>query len=92
MGRSLWSLPAPAKRRTRLVCSRSTCAARCGPRCATCAGSCATCLGLAPQHVQILFGGEVLPDHMTMKQLWLSRWFGKPAPLLLHYSVKEKRR
>ncbi|CAM5151510.1 unnamed protein product [Natator depressus] len=49
-------------------------------------------LGLAPQHVQILFGGEVLPDHMTMKQLWLSRWFGKPAPLLLHYSVKEKRR
>ncbi|XP_038255541.1 polycomb group RING finger protein 1 isoform X6 [Dermochelys coriacea] len=49
-------------------------------------------LGLALQHVQILYGSEVLPDHMTMKQLWLSRWFGKPAPLLLHYSVKEKRR
>lgn len=27
--------------------------------------------------VQILFNGEALPDHMTMKQLWLSRWFGK---------------
>lgn len=27
--------------------------------------------------MQILFGGELLPDHMTMKQLWLSRWFGK---------------
>uniref|UniRef100_A0A8C0G3X7 Polycomb group ring finger 1 n=1 Tax=Chelonoidis abingdonii TaxID=106734 RepID=A0A8C0G3X7_CHEAB len=49
-------------------------------------------LGLALQHVQILYGSEVLPDHMTMKQLWLSRWFGRPAPLLLHYSVKEKRR
>ncbi|NXL84345.1 PCGF1 protein, partial [Alectura lathami] len=49
-------------------------------------------LGLPLQHVQILFSGEVLPDHMTMKQLWLSRWFGKPAPLLLHYSIKDKRR
>ncbi|XP_027692210.1 polycomb group RING finger protein 1 isoform X1 [Vombatus ursinus] len=49
-------------------------------------------LMLNPQHVQLLFDNEVLPDHMTMKQLWLSRWFGKPAPLLLHYSVKEKRR
>lgn len=27
--------------------------------------------------VQILFDNEPLPDHMTMKQLWLSRWFGK---------------
>ncbi|MGH0142418.1 UNVERIFIED_CONTAM: hypothetical protein FKN15_037651 [Acipenser sinensis] len=27
--------------------------------------------------VQILFNNESLPDHMTMKQLWLSRWFGK---------------
>uniref|UniRef100_A0A8C9FKW2 Ubiquitin-like domain-containing protein n=1 Tax=Pavo cristatus TaxID=9049 RepID=A0A8C9FKW2_PAVCR len=34
-------------------------------------------LGLPLQHVQILFNGEALPDHMTMKQLWLSRWFGK---------------
>ncbi|NXY25496.1 PCGF1 protein, partial [Atrichornis clamosus] len=42
--------------------------------------------------VQILFDNEPLPDHMTMKQLWLSRWFGKPAPLLLHYSIKDKRR
>ncbi|XP_069654339.1 polycomb group RING finger protein 1 isoform X1 [Haliaeetus albicilla] len=49
-------------------------------------------LGLPPQHVQILFNNEALPDHMTMKQLWLSRWFGKPAPLLLHYSIKDKRR
>ncbi|XP_010003736.1 PREDICTED: polycomb group RING finger protein 1, partial [Chaetura pelagica] len=28
-------------------------------------------------HVQILFNNETLPDQMTMKQLWLSRWFGK---------------
>ncbi|XP_074443129.1 polycomb group RING finger protein 1 isoform X2 [Larus michahellis] len=49
-------------------------------------------LGLQLQHVQILFNNEALPDHMTMKQLWLSRWFGKPAPLLLHYSIKDKRR
>ncbi|KAJ7327315.1 hypothetical protein JRQ81_017074 [Phrynocephalus forsythii] len=49
-------------------------------------------LELARQHVHILFNHEVLPDSMTLKQLWLSRWFGKPAPLLLHYSVKEKRR
>ncbi|XP_075278239.1 polycomb group RING finger protein 1 isoform X2 [Opisthocomus hoazin] len=49
-------------------------------------------LGLPLPHVQILFNNEALPDHMTMKQLWLSRWFGKPAPLLLHYSIKDKRR
>ncbi|XP_032980947.1 polycomb group RING finger protein 1 isoform X1 [Rhinolophus ferrumequinum] len=49
-------------------------------------------LMLNPQHVQLLFDNEVLPDHMTMKQIWLSRWFGKPSPLLLQYSVKEKRR
>uniref|UniRef100_A0A8D1MEA9 RAWUL domain-containing protein n=1 Tax=Sus scrofa TaxID=9823 RepID=A0A8D1MEA9_PIG len=49
-------------------------------------------LMLSPQHVQLLFDNEVLPDHMTMKQIWLSRWFGKPSPLLLQYSVKEKRR
>uniref|UniRef100_A0A8C5TYW1 Polycomb group RING finger protein 1 n=1 Tax=Malurus cyaneus samueli TaxID=2593467 RepID=A0A8C5TYW1_9PASS len=49
-------------------------------------------LGLALQHSEILFDNESLPDHMTMKQLWLSRWFGKPAPLLLHYSIKDKRR
>ncbi|XP_053886564.1 polycomb group RING finger protein 1 isoform X6 [Malaclemys terrapin pileata] len=39
-----WSGRAPAKRRTRLVC-RSSCAARCGPRCVTCAGSCVTAWG-----------------------------------------------
>ncbi|XP_057396341.1 polycomb group RING finger protein 1-like [Balaenoptera acutorostrata] len=49
-------------------------------------------LMLNPQHVQLLFDNEVLPDHMTMKQLWLFCWFGKPSPLLLQYSVKEKRR
>ncbi|KAI5145731.1 Polycomb Group Ring Finger Protein 1 [Manis pentadactyla] len=49
-------------------------------------------LMLNPQHVQLLFDNEILPDHMTMKQIWLSRWFGKPSPLLLQYSVKEKRR
>ncbi|XP_063166323.1 polycomb group RING finger protein 1 isoform X2 [Candoia aspera] len=49
-------------------------------------------LELALQYVQILFDNEVLPDHLTLKQLWLTRWFGKPAPLHLSYSVKEKRR
>ncbi|KAG8134262.1 putative Polycomb group RING finger protein [Naja naja] len=49
-------------------------------------------LELALQYVQILFDNEVLPDHLTLKQLWLTRWFGKPAPLHLNYSVKEKRR
>ncbi|KAF1429239.1 Polycomb group RING finger protein 1, partial [Spheniscus magellanicus] len=49
-------------------------------------------LELPLQHVQILFNNEALPDHMTMKQLWLSRWFGKPAPLLLHYSTRDRRR
>uniref|UniRef100_A0A8D0CAT4 Polycomb group RING finger protein 1 n=1 Tax=Salvator merianae TaxID=96440 RepID=A0A8D0CAT4_SALMN len=49
-------------------------------------------LELALPHVQIFFNSEALPDHMTLKQLWLSRWFGKPAPLPLHYSVKERRR
>ncbi|RXM32289.1 Polycomb group RING finger protein 1 [Acipenser ruthenus] len=41
--------------------------------------------------VQILFNNESLPDHMTMKQLWLSRWFGKSPPLVLHFSIKDKR-
>ncbi|MGH0142424.1 UNVERIFIED_CONTAM: hypothetical protein FKN15_037657 [Acipenser sinensis] len=41
--------------------------------------------------VQILFNNESLPDHMTMKQLWLSRWFGKSLPLVLHFSIKDKR-
>lgn len=27
--------------------------------------------------VQMLFNNESLPDHMTMKRLWLSHWFGK---------------
>ncbi|MBZ3890275.1 Polycomb group RING finger protein 1 [Sciurus carolinensis] len=36
-------------------------------------------LMLNPQHVQLLFDNEVLPDHMTMKQIWLSRWFGKES-------------
>ncbi|XP_030046744.1 polycomb group RING finger protein 1 isoform X1 [Microcaecilia unicolor] len=49
-------------------------------------------LKAAPTQVQILFNNESLPDHMTMKQLWLSQWYGKQAPLILNYSVKEKRR
>ncbi|XP_036080698.1 polycomb group RING finger protein 1 isoform X3 [Rousettus aegyptiacus] len=36
-------------------------------------------LMLNPQHVQLLFDNEILPDHMTMKQIWLSRWFGKKS-------------
>uniref|UniRef100_A0A3B3R5A6 Polycomb group RING finger protein 1 n=1 Tax=Paramormyrops kingsleyae TaxID=1676925 RepID=A0A3B3R5A6_9TELE len=34
-------------------------------------------LRVQKQQVQMLFNNECLPDHMTMKQLWLSRWFGK---------------
>ncbi|XP_053313983.1 polycomb group RING finger protein 1 [Spea bombifrons] len=49
-------------------------------------------LSVPPIHVQLMFENEALPDHMTMKQLWLTRWYGKPAPLVLSYSVKEKRR
>lgn len=42
------------------------------------AGGCELRLMAQPcPQVQILFNGEALPDHMTMKQLWLSRWFGK---------------
>ncbi|XP_067888615.1 polycomb group RING finger protein 1 [Heterodontus francisci] len=46
---------------------------------------------LDQQQVQILFDNEPLPEHMTMKQLWLLRWYGKPTPMVLQYSVKEKR-
>ncbi|XP_038309071.1 polycomb group RING finger protein 1 isoform X2 [Canis lupus familiaris] len=41
-------------------------------------------LMLNPQHVQLLFDNEVLPDHMTMKQIWLSRWFGKKSSEFHH--------
>ncbi|XP_051506373.1 polycomb group RING finger protein 1-like isoform X5 [Myxocyprinus asiaticus] len=41
--------------------------------------------------VQMLFNNESLPDHMTMKRLWLSHWFGKAQPLVLHYAIKDKR-
>ncbi|XP_064191290.1 polycomb group RING finger protein 1-like isoform X2 [Anguilla rostrata] len=41
--------------------------------------------------IQMLFNNESLPDHMTMKQLWLSHWFGKAQPLVLHYTIKDKR-
>lgn len=34
-------------------------------------------LHTSPTQVQILFDNEVLPDHLTLKQLWLTRWFGK---------------
>ncbi|XP_032891759.1 polycomb group RING finger protein 1 isoform X3 [Amblyraja radiata] len=46
---------------------------------------------LDQQQVQILFDNEPLPEHMTMKQLWLSKWYGKPTPMVLQYSVREKR-
>lgn len=32
---------------------------------------------LRSSQVQMLFNNESLPDHMTMKRLWLSHWFGK---------------
>lgn len=32
---------------------------------------------LLSSQVQMLFNNESLPDHMTMKRLWLSHWFGK---------------
>uniref|UniRef100_A0A8C9T8F2 Polycomb group RING finger protein 1 n=1 Tax=Scleropages formosus TaxID=113540 RepID=A0A8C9T8F2_SCLFO len=34
-------------------------------------------LRVEKNQVQMLFNNESLPDHMTMKQLWLSHWFGK---------------
>uniref|UniRef100_A0A8C4SSE1 Polycomb group RING finger protein 1 n=1 Tax=Erpetoichthys calabaricus TaxID=27687 RepID=A0A8C4SSE1_ERPCA len=49
------------------------------------------CNNLKVDRHQILFNNESLPEHMTMKQLWLSHWFGKSPPLILHYCVKDKR-
>uniref|UniRef100_A0A8C5AYN2 Polycomb group RING finger protein 1 n=1 Tax=Gadus morhua TaxID=8049 RepID=A0A8C5AYN2_GADMO len=34
-------------------------------------------LNVEKHQVQMLFNNESLPDHMTMKRLWLSHWFGK---------------
>ncbi|KAK3535759.1 hypothetical protein QTP70_021074 [Hemibagrus guttatus] len=34
-------------------------------------------LNVERHQVQMLFNNECLPDHMTMKRLWLSHWFGK---------------
>ncbi|XP_064191293.1 polycomb group RING finger protein 1-like isoform X4 [Anguilla rostrata] len=48
-------------------------------------------LSLERHQIQMLFNNESLPDHMTMKQLWLSHWFGKAQPLVLHYTIKDKR-
>ncbi|XP_073514013.1 polycomb group RING finger protein 1 isoform X6 [Phyllobates terribilis] len=49
-------------------------------------------LGAPFPQVHLMIDSAHLPDHMTMKQLWLTHWYGKPAPLVLSYSVKEKRR
>ncbi|XP_044129968.1 polycomb group RING finger protein 1 isoform X1 [Bufo gargarizans] len=49
-------------------------------------------LGASLLQVHLMFDNKLLPDHMTMKQLWLTHWYGKPAPLVLSYNVKEKRR
>ncbi|XP_040276548.1 polycomb group RING finger protein 1 isoform X2 [Bufo bufo] len=49
-------------------------------------------LGASLLQVHLMFDNKLLPDHMTMKQLWLTHWYGKPAPLVLFYNVKEKRR
>ncbi|KAM9377738.1 LOW QUALITY PROTEIN: polycomb group RING finger protein 1-like [Pholidichthys leucotaenia] len=38
---------------------------------------------------QMLFN-NVYSDHMTMKRLW-PHWFGKAQPLVLHYTIKDKR-
>ncbi|MED6270241.1 Polycomb group RING finger protein 1 [Characodon lateralis] len=48
-------------------------------------------LNVEKHQVQMLFNNESLPDHMTMKRLWLSHWFGKAQPLVLHYTIKDKR-
>ncbi|XP_060783895.1 polycomb group RING finger protein 1 isoform X2 [Neoarius graeffei] len=48
-------------------------------------------LNVERHQVQMLFNNESLPDHMTMKRLWLSHWFGKAQPLVLHYAIKDKR-
>lgn len=37
--------------------------------------------------VQMLFNNESLPDHMTMKRLWLSHWFGKVGKYREKYTV-----
>ncbi|XP_031646065.1 polycomb group RING finger protein 1 isoform X1 [Oncorhynchus kisutch] len=34
-------------------------------------------LNVEKHQVQMFFNNEFLPDHMTMKRLWLSHWFGK---------------
>lgn len=43
--------------------------------------------GLLFLQVQILFDNEVLPDHLTLKQLWLSRWFGKVSVMVSSLAV-----
>ncbi|KAM9413278.1 polycomb group RING finger protein 1-like isoform 3-T3 [Salvelinus alpinus] len=48
-------------------------------------------LNVEKHQVQMFFNNEFLPDHMTMKRLWLSHWFGKAQPLVLHYTIKDKR-
>lgn len=35
----------------------------------------------------MLFNNESLPDHMTMKRLWLSHWFGKVRYSQCHASL-----
>ncbi|XP_075117883.1 polycomb group RING finger protein 1-like, partial [Leptodactylus fuscus] len=49
-------------------------------------------LGAPVTQVHLMIDNKPLPDHMTMKQLWLTHWYGKAAPLVLSYHVKEKRR
>uniref|UniRef100_A0A8C4QNA6 Polycomb group RING finger protein 1 n=1 Tax=Eptatretus burgeri TaxID=7764 RepID=A0A8C4QNA6_EPTBU len=45
-------------------------------------------LGLeTPEQVLVFFKDEVLPDEMTMKQVWRSRWYSKPLPLQLLYGL-----
>ncbi|XP_024238839.1 polycomb group RING finger protein 1 isoform X2 [Oncorhynchus tshawytscha] len=48
-------------------------------------------LNVEKHQIQMLFNNESLPDHMTMKRLWISHWFGKAQPLVLHYTIKDKR-
>ncbi|XP_028844930.1 polycomb group RING finger protein 1 [Denticeps clupeoides] len=47
-------------------------------------------LSLDKQQVHMLYNDKPLPDHMTMRQLWLSHWFGKAQPMVLQYVIREK--
>ncbi|XP_078717708.1 polycomb group RING finger protein 1 [Lampetra fluviatilis] len=47
-------------------------------------------LGICPpSQVFVHFEEESLLDDTTLKEVWLTYWYQKPAPLLLYYSISE---